>query len=198
MPEEAKVDYLFRGLKPTLLEKIWIVSPKTSAEFLAALKLHSEASELANRPDWAISVLGAAKGGAPSKQDTKDELRDLVLELKAELAELKRAAKSSGTTTKREGARSPQGSVSFASRTPDGKPICHRCGKAGHIARYCMAEKVNDKKKEPARKQPDGGRDDPQEDRKGSRKDDRRDGSRTDGQTVRRRSKVAKPETAIA
>ncbi|KZR95466.1 Uncharacterized protein APZ42_010812, partial [Daphnia magna] len=25
MTEEAKVDYLFRGLKPTLLEKIWIV-----------------------------------------------------------------------------------------------------------------------------------------------------------------------------
>ncbi|KZS06596.1 Uncharacterized protein APZ42_029928 [Daphnia magna] len=113
--EEAKLDYLFRGLKPTLLQKIWIVSPKTSAEFLAALKLHIEAAELAIRPDWAISVLGTAKGGTPPRQDTKDELRELVLELKAELSELKRASKFSGLSGKRDGARSPQNSVSFAS-----------------------------------------------------------------------------------
>ncbi|KZR96099.1 Uncharacterized protein APZ42_009757, partial [Daphnia magna] len=157
--------------------------PKTSAEFLAALKLHSEASELANRPDWAISVLGAAKGGAPPQKDARDELRDLVLELKAELAELKRVGKSTGSTTKREGVRSPQSSVSFASRTADGKPICHRCGKAGHIARFCMAEKVNDKRKEPARQCAEGGRDDSPDDRKGNWKEDKRDASRTGGAT---------------
>ncbi|KAK4037839.1 hypothetical protein OUZ56_029865 [Daphnia magna] len=62
----------------------------------AALKLHTEAAELAIRPDWAISVLGAAKGGTAPRQYTKDELRELVLELKAELAELKRASTFSG------------------------------------------------------------------------------------------------------
>ncbi|KZS07216.1 Uncharacterized protein APZ42_029109 [Daphnia magna] len=156
MTEEAKVVYLFRGLKPTLLEKIWIVSPKTSTEFLAALKLHTEAAE----------------------QDTKDELRELVLELKAELAELKRVSKFSGSSGKRDKARSPQNSVSFASRTADGKPICHKCGKAGHIACYCKAEKVNDKKKEQVRHRSDGGRGDPPKSRRESRRDDRKDGRR--------------------
>ncbi|KZS18244.1 Uncharacterized protein APZ42_015662 [Daphnia magna] len=161
-----------------------IVCPKTSAKFLAAPKLHTEAAEIAIRPDWAISVLGATKGGTPPRQDTKDELRESVLELKAELAELKRASKFSGLSGKRDGASSPQNSVSFASRTADGNPICHRCGKASYVARYCEAEKVNDKKKERFRHRPDGGRDDPQEGRKeiqrDDRKDDRKDGCRGD------------------
>lgn len=44
MMEAVKLDYLFRGLKPTLLEKIWVVKPMTCAEFLTAIKLHSEAA----------------------------------------------------------------------------------------------------------------------------------------------------------
>lgn len=89
MSEEAKVDYLFRGLKPTLVEKIWVASPTTTAEFLTALKLHTEASELANRPDWAVSILGPEKNKSPGKPEGKDDLRDLVLELKAEIADMK-------------------------------------------------------------------------------------------------------------
>ncbi|KAK4007549.1 hypothetical protein OUZ56_012707 [Daphnia magna] len=62
MSEETKVDYLFRGLKPTL---------------------HTEASELANRPNWAVSILGPEKIKSPGKPEGKDDFRDLVLELKA-------------------------------------------------------------------------------------------------------------------
>lgn len=47
MLEEAKVDYLFQGLKPTSVEKILVTSPKTVAEFLNTEKLHVLASELA-------------------------------------------------------------------------------------------------------------------------------------------------------
>lgn len=178
MSEEAKVDYLFRGLKPTLLEKIWIVSPKTSAYFFAALKLHTEALELAIRPNWAISVLGAAKGGTTHKKKAKDKLRESVLESKAEIAELKRASKSSASSVKREGVRSPQNSVSFESRTSEGKPIFHRCGKEGHIAHYCEAGKGNDKKKEPLPHRQDGGQNDQQEDRRQCQRDERRDDRR--------------------
>lgn len=94
MSEEAKVNYLFRGLKPTLVENIWVTIPKTAAEFFTALQLHTEASELAIRPDWAVSVLEQMKGLATPKQESSTELRDLVLELKAEITELKRASKS--------------------------------------------------------------------------------------------------------
>ncbi|KZS08161.1 Uncharacterized protein APZ42_027947 [Daphnia magna] len=156
MTEEAKLDYLFRELKPTLLEKIWIVSPKTSTEFLAALKLHTEAAELAIRPDWATSVLGAAKGGKAPRKDTKDELRELVLELKAEFAELKRASKFSGSSGKRDGARSPQNSVFLHPGWRMGNPFVIGASQAGW------------------------GRGDPQEGRKESRKDDRKD-DRRDG-----------------
>ncbi|KAK4024935.1 hypothetical protein OUZ56_010427 [Daphnia magna] len=90
-----------------------------------ALKLHTEALELAIRPNWAISVLGAAKGGTTHKKKAKDKLRELVLESKAEIAELKRASKSSASSVKREGVRSPQNSNSFESRTSEGKPIFH-------------------------------------------------------------------------
>ncbi|KZS06649.1 Uncharacterized protein APZ42_029823 [Daphnia magna] len=90
MSEEAKVDYLFRGLKPTLVEKIWVASPTTTAGFLTVLKLHTESSELANRPDWAVSILGPEKNKSPGKPEGKDHLRDLVLELKAEIADMKR------------------------------------------------------------------------------------------------------------
>ena len=99
MTEEAKVDYLFRGLKLILVEKIWVTSPRTAAEFLTALKLHTEASELAERPDWAVSVLGPMKDRSSPKQESENELRDLLLELKAEIAELRRASKSFRTDT---------------------------------------------------------------------------------------------------
>ncbi|KZS02853.1 Uncharacterized protein APZ42_034557 [Daphnia magna] len=164
MTEEAKVDYLFRGLNPTLVKKIWVTSPRTTAEFLTAVQLHTEASELAIRPEWAVSVLGPMKGLPPPKEEVCTELRDLVLELKAEIAELKHASKSPRPEGGRENSGPPQNNVSFASRTSDGKPICHNAAKVGHIARFCRAEKGQDQKRVP-----------PKEDGKGGPRSDRRD-----------------------
>ncbi|KAK4006304.1 hypothetical protein OUZ56_011458 [Daphnia magna] len=75
------------------------------------------------------------KGLPPPKKEASTELRDLVLELKAEIAKLKHASKYPRPEGGRGNSGRPQNNVSFASRTSDGKPICHNCGKAWHITR---------------------------------------------------------------
>ena len=60
MPEAARLEHLFRGLKPSLLEKIYPLKPTTCADFLAHVKIYAEASILANRRTWSESVLGAS------------------------------------------------------------------------------------------------------------------------------------------
>lgn len=166
MSEEAKIDYLFRGLKPTLVEKIWVTSPTTTAEFLAALKLHKEATELANRPDWAVSVLGPERDKLPMRPEQKEDLRlrDLVLELKAETADMKRASRPPIPWV---GKEKPRPSI-----TTDGRPICHTCGRAGKIARYCEARRRSENGRQAVswRNQPrnatgEGGRDERRNDR---------------------------------
>jgi len=52
MTEANKLEYLFRGLRPSLLEKIYPLRPLTCSEFLAKVKIYSEASMMANRKGW--------------------------------------------------------------------------------------------------------------------------------------------------
>ncbi|KZS19714.1 Uncharacterized protein APZ42_013765 [Daphnia magna] len=87
MLEEAKVEYLFRGLKPTLVEKIWVTSPRTTVEFLTA----------------AVSMLGPMKGLPPLKEEVGTELRDLVLELKAEITGVEKGQDQKSVARKKMG-----------------------------------------------------------------------------------------------
>jgi hypothetical protein len=64
MPEAAKLEHLFRGLKPSLLEKIYPLKPGTCAEFLASVKIYAEAVVLANRRTWSDSVLRSSPAPA--------------------------------------------------------------------------------------------------------------------------------------
>ena len=81
MPEGTKLDYLFRGLKPSLLEKIWVKNPRTCAQLLTEIKLHTEAAEMANQEEWSVSVLGTEKASkAPWKKvgaEEREESRPL-------------------------------------------------------------------------------------------------------------------------
>ncbi|KZS06277.1 Uncharacterized protein APZ42_030324 [Daphnia magna] len=100
MTEEVKVDYLFRGVKPTLVGKIRVTSPRTTAEFLTAVQLHTEASELAIRPEWVVSVLEPMKGLPPPKEEARTELGNLVLEWKAEIAKAEKGQDQKSATPK--------------------------------------------------------------------------------------------------
>ena len=57
MREEIRLQHLFRGLKPSLFEKIYPLRPKTCAEFLASVKIHTEAALMANRKGWTATAL---------------------------------------------------------------------------------------------------------------------------------------------
>ncbi len=46
MTEERKLGHFFDGLRPTLVERIWMTQPKTCEEFLMEVRLLSEAAEV--------------------------------------------------------------------------------------------------------------------------------------------------------
>lgn len=50
MPEAAKLDYLFSGMKPSLLEKVWIKT-QTCVQLLAKIKLHTTAAGMASQTE---------------------------------------------------------------------------------------------------------------------------------------------------
>ena len=52
MTEPVKLDYLYRGLKPSLMEKIYTKKPKTSAELLNWIKLFRDAKLMSDRRTW--------------------------------------------------------------------------------------------------------------------------------------------------
>ena len=160
MNETTKLGHLFRGLKPSLAKKLWIKRPPTCPEFLAEVKIHTEAEELAKPQDWsplpvaALSTEGrkvtirtpsAERNGKratsiepPKKQATEDipqaTVNAMILqtlkEIQTELVVLRVRGKS------QERGRSPG---RRRSRTEDGKPICFACGKVGHISKFCEA-----------------------------------------------------------
>ena len=63
MAEATKVDYLFGGLRPSLVQKFYPLQPKTSEEFLEVVKRFTDAKLLANRRNWPDAVLGMAATG---------------------------------------------------------------------------------------------------------------------------------------
>jgi hypothetical protein len=63
MAEATKVDYLFGGLRPSLVQKFYPLQPKTSEEFLEVVKRFTDAKLLANRRNWPDAVLGMTATG---------------------------------------------------------------------------------------------------------------------------------------
>lgn len=137
MPEAVKLEYLFRGIHPKLLKKVYPMKPRTCSEFLSAVKLHSEASEMVGQRTLGVGMVGDTGRGQALKTipplsstpQSQEDLVKLVLELKAEVGRL------------REG----KGRRKFAgdgqpSRTADGKIICYNCRQPGHIARVCKSK----------------------------------------------------------
>ena len=58
MAEETKVDYLFEGLRPSLVQKLYSLQSKTSEAFLEAAKRFIDTKLLANKRNWLDALLG--------------------------------------------------------------------------------------------------------------------------------------------
>jgi hypothetical protein len=63
MADPTKIEYLFRGLRPTLVEKIYPCRPQTCTEFLAHVKVYEETTNMANRRDWVSAQLPRGRTG---------------------------------------------------------------------------------------------------------------------------------------
>jgi hypothetical protein len=61
MSEARKMGHLFDGLRPTLVERIWMTQPKTCEEFLTAARLLSEAAEVVGQGSWSVNLLAEEK-----------------------------------------------------------------------------------------------------------------------------------------
>ncbi|XP_045034364.1 uncharacterized protein LOC123475563 [Daphnia magna] len=149
MAEATKVDYLFWGLRPSLVEKLYPLQPKTGEEFLEAAKRFTDAKLLANRRNWPDAVLGVAATRvadvpidfirtlpkpAPTVADTElwkviKELQGAVESLKIQATPPPQRPGNEKTVTWGESER--------IYRNNNGVLKCYCCNGTGHMARNC-------------------------------------------------------------
>jgi transposase InsO family protein len=158
MTEDTKLEYLFRGLRPTLVEKIYPLQPVTCAEFLGHVKVFEQAADMANRREWVTAQLNPALPGKSTSHavnyctpatnaiaavtmgqpdPTNEILRTLKMlqetqqKMQQELTQL-----NTKVNARRSNPPGTDGNRPY-SRTSDGRPICNYCNKIGHMERFC-------------------------------------------------------------
>lgn len=159
MSEAQKIENLFRGLKPALIEKVYPAKPRKCSDFLSLIKLHSEATIMAKTKDCAINLVTSDDGpdveflgyvgrygsgptsGSIPKHYTLEEVIKEVLALRAEVAKLSAATVNTGNEHGTWGMSSEHRNEN---RTSDGRPICFNCERPGHIKRFCWLRKTGE------------------------------------------------------
>nr|CAH0104289.1 unnamed protein product [Daphnia galeata] len=158
MTEAAKIHHLYQGLKRTLVEKIWVLQPKTCAEFLATIRRHTEATDIAQNQGWAVHTLATDKEEARvaaigrEQQSNKAEeepslkqLFEVVQQLQGEIIAIKkRPPRRDRPDNKGPQYNTQSNQTTTPQRTADGRPICFYCKEDGHIKRYCPKKKIDD------------------------------------------------------
>jgi hypothetical protein len=137
MSEESKVENLFRGLSPILVQRLYPLRLRNCAEFLAAVKIHTEADVMANRRSWSDSVL---------KKEYKEEkvpvaaVRPIESSLETKMntmIELMKTFIEKQRTTPPPEDYLTRGQYNTA-RSRNGRPVCDYCKFTGHLARFCF------------------------------------------------------------
>ncbi|KAK4006366.1 hypothetical protein OUZ56_011520 [Daphnia magna] len=119
-PAMTEEEYLFNGSRPTLVEKVWVMQPKTSADFLAVMRLHTEAAELVSQREWAVHMMATEK----EREEAQTKAGEVV--------ELwKRQGRGDKNRVNVGAANYQHNDRAALSRTADGKPICFYCKEAG-------------------------------------------------------------------
>lgn len=59
MPEQMRLRYLFRGMKPGLKEQVWVTNPATTEDFLSTAKKYAVAATLNYNSDWPTPVMSS-------------------------------------------------------------------------------------------------------------------------------------------
>jgi hypothetical protein len=138
-----------RNLRPSLVEKLYPLQPKTGEEFLEVAKRFTDAKLLANRRNWPDAVLGVAATRAvdvpidfirtlpkPTPTTADTELRKVIKELQSAVKSLKIQATS---PPKRPGNEKTVtwGESERIYQTDNGVLKCYCCNGTVHMARNC-------------------------------------------------------------
>lgn len=145
MSQEQQLEYLYRGLKPSLLQKIYPQKPASTADFLDLAKLHMEATMLANQKVWSQSILAVSKEPTLSNAGNNPQPAAMTPEIVSILQQLNHTIKqlqlSSGPTNHSAPSRPRQGHWNGSGkngRTTEGRYICGFCSKVGHLDYRCF------------------------------------------------------------
>ncbi|KAK4013237.1 hypothetical protein OUZ56_025471 [Daphnia magna] len=63
MGEAVKLGHLWRGLKPSVLKKLWSLKPGTCEEFLQEVKRYQEMTSRTRQDEWTLGILGKEDAG---------------------------------------------------------------------------------------------------------------------------------------
>ncbi|KZS18242.1 Uncharacterized protein APZ42_015657 [Daphnia magna] len=145
MSKEQQLEYLYRGLKLSLLQKIDPQKPAFTADFLDLAKLHMEATMLANQKVWPQSLLAVSKEPTDSNAGNNPQPATMTPEIVSILQQLNHTIKqlqvSSGPTNHSAPSRQRQGNWNGSGkngRTTEGRYICGYCSKVGHLDYRCF------------------------------------------------------------
>jgi hypothetical protein len=76
---------MWRGLKPSLTEKLWSLKPASCDEFLREVRRYQEMTSRARQEDWAMGMLG--KQMPPVKEDRLERLEKMMEGLMGAIAQ---------------------------------------------------------------------------------------------------------------
>jgi hypothetical protein len=145
MAEQVKLQHLWRGIKPSLVEKFWSMKPATTDEFLTEVKRYQEMTSKSRHEEWAMGMLG--KQMPPVENDRLDRLEKMLEGLMGAIG-----TKATEKPQKKNGNQDDAGKRPRLQWAQDGSPICMECKIAGHIRRDCP--KIAQQR--PARRRQDG------------------------------------------
>jgi hypothetical protein len=135
MSEAAKLSHMWRGLKPSLTEKLWSLKPASCDEFLREVRRYQEMTSRARQEDWAMGMLG--KQMPPVKEDRLERLEKMMEGLMGAIVpkpagQPPQQGWNPGNIQQRPGWNNRE-----LQWTPDGQPICFGCRQVGHLNRDC-------------------------------------------------------------
>ncbi len=76
MAEQVKLQHLWKGLKPSSVEKFWSMKPTTTDEFLEEVKRYQEMTSKSRHEEWAMGMLG--KQIPPVENDRLNRLEKML------------------------------------------------------------------------------------------------------------------------
>jgi hypothetical protein len=158
MGEALKVQHLLRGLKRSLVQKVYpFLDPEvhTSQDFMRLVQIQCQADLLANQPPLvspstppAVLMIPPQPAILPQASPfvTEDRLKafkkELATEFRCELSSTLSSMRKEISNDVRDVLRESRNPKPFTSkRSRDGQPICRQCHQPGHIARECDQRK---------------------------------------------------------